>query len=47
MIPYMKFIRNILFDNVRIGKRKIKNCDDDAFSECDFEKGLVKDIRFK
>lgn len=42
-----KFIRNILFDNVRIGKRKIKNCGDEAFSECDFEKGLVRDIRFK
>lgn len=42
-----KFVRNILFDNVRIGKRKIKNCNDKAFSECDFEKGLVKDIKFK
>lgn len=42
-----KFIRNILFDKVRIGKRKIKSYCDSAFSECDFEKGLVKDIRFR
>lgn len=42
-----KFVRNILFDNVRTGKRKIKSSCDAAFSECNFGKGLVKDLKFK